>query len=204
MTGGLSARMLMKHKDAQGLGGARRRLSWRQFILALGLHIDEEMQAAEFGAYWAETPSYTVIWDPILRMCHRLIACSIAKRSKAPKKVTVTDLFYLRGMDVGSGLTVISPELLVIDMDELVRLHICVEIDDTWAWADLTPIQAPPPPPPAAANTIPQRMARLDEDVHEIRRELTEQYEVIDAMARDFSKFYTWTTTSLARMMNKT
>ncbi|GKC67712.1 hypothetical protein Tco_1100310 [Tanacetum coccineum] len=54
-------------------------------------------------------PSYTVIWDPILRMCHRLIACSIAKRSKAPKKVTVTDLFYLRGMD----------------------------IDDTWAWVAL-------------------------------------------------------------------
>ncbi|GJS61496.1 hypothetical protein Tco_0656280 [Tanacetum coccineum] len=74
------------------LSGARRCLSWRQFILALGLHIDEEMQAASFGAYQAEsarqipdkgdlkdywirissardflgtTPSYTVIRDPI-------------------------------------------------------------------------------------------------------------------------------------------
>ncbi|GJY53370.1 hypothetical protein Tco_0445034 [Tanacetum coccineum] len=32
----------------------------------------------------------------------RLIACSTAGRSYAPEKVTVTDLFYLRGMDVGS------------------------------------------------------------------------------------------------------
>ncbi|GKG54183.1 hypothetical protein Tco_0557706, partial [Tanacetum coccineum] len=49
---------------------------------------------------------------------------------------------------------------------------------------------------------MPQRMARLEEDVHEIRRTLAEQREVIDTMARDFSRFYTWTTTSLARMMD--
>ncbi|GJW88760.1 hypothetical protein Tco_0164100 [Tanacetum coccineum] len=46
--------------------------------------------------------SYTLIRDPILRLCHRLIACSIAERSHAPEKVTVTDLFDLRGIDVGS------------------------------------------------------------------------------------------------------
>ncbi|GJT07973.1 hypothetical protein Tco_0842435, partial [Tanacetum coccineum] len=48
------------------------------------------------------SPSYTVIRDPILRLYHRLITCSIAGRSQAPEKVTVTDLFYLRGVDVGS------------------------------------------------------------------------------------------------------
>ncbi|GJZ27349.1 hypothetical protein Tco_0571602 [Tanacetum coccineum] len=147
MADGLSARMLMEHRDAQGvnlftsrawrrlfdirgplLGGARRRLSWRQFILALGLHTTEEMKTVGFGAYWADSarqipdkgglrdywigissagdflgtaPSYTTIRDPILRLCHRLIACSIAGRSQAPEKVTVTNLFNLRGMDVG-------------------------------------------------------------------------------------------------------
>ncbi|GKD70199.1 hypothetical protein Tco_1324289, partial [Tanacetum coccineum] len=90
------------------LGGARRRMSWRQFILALGLQTEEEMQTAGFGVYWAEsarqiankgdlrdywmrilsardflgtTPSYNLIRDPILMLCHRLIACSIAERS---------------------------------------------------------------------------------------------------------------------------
>ncbi|GKD31747.1 hypothetical protein Tco_1242525 [Tanacetum coccineum] len=38
------------------------------------------------------------------------------------------------GMDVDSGLTVIAPALSVIDMAELVRLQICEQLDDTWAW----------------------------------------------------------------------
>ncbi|GJS34176.1 hypothetical protein Tco_0532558 [Tanacetum coccineum] len=200
--------------------------------------------------FFSTTPSYTAIRDPILRLCHILIACSIAGRSQAPEKVTVTDLFYLRGMDVGSvnvpyllarylrlfatgrksgahisrgqivarladhfgllvakilgGLTVIAPELPIIDMTELVRLQIYAQFDDTWAWvamgperqpdvaagapadaedapiidegdqAVLAPVQAPqqPPPPPPAARTMPQRMARLEEDVQGLRRDV--------------------------------
>ncbi|GKF71662.1 hypothetical protein Tco_0207776 [Tanacetum coccineum] len=74
-------------------------MSWRQFILALGLHTDEEMHSAGFD-FLGTTLSYTMIQDLILRLCHRLIACSSAGRSQAPEKVTVTDLFHLRGMDV--------------------------------------------------------------------------------------------------------
>ncbi|GKD10182.1 hypothetical protein Tco_1189867 [Tanacetum coccineum] len=191
-------------------------MSWREFILALGLHTDEEMQTAGFGAYWAGSarqipdkgdlrdywigissagdflgtaPSYTMIRDPIVRLCHRLIACSITGRSQTHKKVTVTNLFYLRGMDVDSvnvpyllarylrlfaagrksgahisgrhfvarfaehfgllsaeilgGLTVIAFKLLIIDMAELVRLQICVEIDDTWASVAMGPERQP-------------------------------------------------------------
>ncbi|GJW43786.1 hypothetical protein Tco_0072585 [Tanacetum coccineum] len=167
--------------DTRGplLGGARRRLSWREFILALGLHIGEEMESPGFARYWSESeriipgkgdlhdywrdistdgdflgppPSYTLIRDLVLRLCHRMMAHSIATRSQAPEKVIATDLFYLRRLDVGSfmgrlaqhfglltteiigGLTVIALELLMIDMAKLVRLHICVQLDDTWAW----------------------------------------------------------------------
>ncbi|GJS10661.1 hypothetical protein Tco_0367457 [Tanacetum coccineum] len=79
--------------------------------------------------------------------------CNIARRSQAPDKVVVTDLFYLRGMDVGfvnipyllvrylrlfaSGRkqgAMISGDLPEIDMAELVRLQIYEELDDTWAW----------------------------------------------------------------------
>ncbi|GKA87284.1 hypothetical protein Tco_0808995 [Tanacetum coccineum] len=111
------------------LGGVRRRMSRREFILGMGLHTTEEIESVRFGAYWAEsarqipdkgdlsaywreissagdffgtTPSYTSIRDSMLRLCHRQIACSIAGRSQAPEKVTMIDLFYLRGMDVGS------------------------------------------------------------------------------------------------------
>ncbi|GJW65472.1 hypothetical protein Tco_0117356 [Tanacetum coccineum] len=79
------------------------------------------------GDFLGPTPSYTAIQDPILRLCHRLIAFSIAGRSQAPEK----------------GLIVIAPALPVIDMAELVRLQICVEIDDTWAWVALGPERQP-------------------------------------------------------------
>ncbi|GKG14412.1 hypothetical protein Tco_0354012, partial [Tanacetum coccineum] len=73
---------------------------------------------------------------------------------------------------------------------------------DEGGQADLAPVQAPPPPP-AAGGTMPQRMLRLEEDMHEIHRTLAEQREVVDAMACNFSRFCTRTTTSLARMMDK-
>ncbi|GJR78564.1 hypothetical protein Tco_0149349 [Tanacetum coccineum] len=215
MAEGLSGRMLMEHRDAQGqsavldldiagalqfqLGGVRRRMSWRVFILGI-------LSARDF---LSTAPSYTLIRDPMLRLCHRLIACSIAGRSQAPEKVTVTDLFYLRGMDVGSvnihyllvrylrlfasgrmcGV-MISEDLPVINMAELVRLQICKELDDTWAWialrlgrqqtiaADapevtegapdvdegdqdvLAPVQAPQPPTGGPARTMTQRLGR--------------------------------------------
>ncbi|GKE10810.1 hypothetical protein Tco_1414361 [Tanacetum coccineum] len=184
--------MTMEHRDEAGiviwrgiidldapdtiqfkLGRAKRRLSWRQFILALGLHTGEEMESPSFAR------------DPVLRLCHMMTAHSIAGRSQAPEKVTVTNLFYLRGLDVGSfnipyllarylrrfaagrksgahisggqfvarlvehfglltdeilrGLTVIAPELQMIDMAELVRLQICTQFDDTWAWVAMGP-----------------------------------------------------------------
>ncbi|GKC79557.1 hypothetical protein Tco_1130331 [Tanacetum coccineum] len=151
------------------------------------------METAGFGLYWVESgrqisnkgnlsaywreitsegdflstpPSYTLIRDLMLRLCHRLIACSITGSSQAPKKVTI-----------------------------------CEELDDTWAWvaptpkrqldvaasapkaagdapavdevarADPTPMQAPQLPH-SAPRTMPQRIARLEKEVHELRRSI--------------------------------
>ncbi|GJW55493.1 hypothetical protein Tco_0099578 [Tanacetum coccineum] len=112
------------------LGGAMRRMTWRQFILALGLHTEEEMAEAGFGAYWqgservildkgglrdywmeissdkdflGPAPSYVFIQDPVRRLCHKMIACNISGRGQAPEKVTGVDLFYLRSMDWGTA-----------------------------------------------------------------------------------------------------
>ncbi|GKA04693.1 hypothetical protein Tco_0683813 [Tanacetum coccineum] len=105
-----------------------------------------------------------------------LIACSIAGRSQALEKI-------------------------------------CEELDDTWAW-----VSSGPESQPNAATSVPMvakgaldiaegaqailRVARLEEEVHGIRGALGDQREVLDSMARDFSRFTTWTVTSLSRMMD--
>ncbi|GJU03980.1 hypothetical protein Tco_1114318 [Tanacetum coccineum] len=211
----LISRGILSLVHKRELGRAGRRMSWRWFILALGLHTEEEMQMAEFGVYWARSakqipnkgdlrdywigissardflgtsPLYTMIQDPILRLCHRLIACSTARRSQAPelfstRKKSVAHIFRgqfvarlaehsgLMNADILGRLTVIVPELPVIDMTELASAPTDAEdapIIDEGDQAILTPVQAlqqPPPPPPAAARTIPQRLGRLEEDL---------------------------------------
>ncbi|GJT40639.1 hypothetical protein Tco_0940504 [Tanacetum coccineum] len=59
--------------------------------------------------YWIEissdrdflgpAPSYVYIRDPVRRLCHKMIACSISGRRQGAEKVTGVDLFYLRTID---------------------------------------------------------------------------------------------------------
>ncbi|GJW72727.1 hypothetical protein Tco_0132097 [Tanacetum coccineum] len=106
-------------------------------------------------------------------------------------------------------LTVIAPKLPIIDIERqpdaaagAFGVAQDALIVDEGGQADPAPVQAPPPPP-APARTMPQRKARLEEDVHEMRGALTEQREVINAMACDFSRFSTWAVTGLAWMMDR-
>ncbi|GKA55927.1 hypothetical protein Tco_0754999, partial [Tanacetum coccineum] len=160
-----------EHRDEAGVSVFTSR-AWRRMFDIRGSLVYELIleffRISSARDFLSTALSYTLIRDPTLRLCHWLIACSITGRSQAPKKVTVTDLFYLRGMDVGSvnvpyllarylrlfaagrksvahisggqfvarlakhfglltaeilgELTVITPELPVIDMAELVRL----------------------------------------------------------------------------------
>ncbi|GKA43263.1 hypothetical protein Tco_0735987 [Tanacetum coccineum] len=168
------------------LGGARRRLSWRYWSESermipgkRDLH-DYWRSISTDGDFLGPPPSYTLIRDLMLRLCHRMMIHNIAGRSQAPKRVTMTDLrksgahifgeqfvvllaqhFRLLTTKILRGLTVITPKLLIIDM------------------------------------------AELEEDVYEICRTLAEQHDVISAMAYNFFRFYTWTTTSLARMIDR-
>ncbi|GKC02816.1 hypothetical protein Tco_0994426, partial [Tanacetum coccineum] len=239
---GLSSRMLIEHRDAQGQSMFTSR-AWRQLFDIKGPLVHELI--LEF---------FSTFRDPILRLCHRLITCSIAGRSQALEKVTVTDLFYLRGMDVGSvnvpyllarylrlfasgrkqgvmisggefvahlaehfglltkewlqGLTAwvaLGPERQPNAMAAALEAAEDVPIADDGASAILTPVQAPQPPPLVAglARTMAQRFTRVEEDVHEIRGALGEQREILDSMARDFSRFYTWTVNELSQMMSQ-
>ncbi|GKA79003.1 hypothetical protein Tco_0785540, partial [Tanacetum coccineum] len=138
------------------------------------------------GDFLGPPPSYTLIRDLVLRLCHRMMAHDIAGRGQAPEKfiARLAEHFRLLTAEILGGLTIIAPELQIINM------------------AELAP-QYPPLPLPAPTRTMPQRMARLEEDIHKIRKVLTEQREEIDAMAHDFSRFSTWVTTGLGQMMDR-
>nr|GEX61582.1 hypothetical protein [Tanacetum cinerariifolium] len=166
------------------LGGFRRRMTCRWFILTLGLRTNEEMTEVSFGAYWlgservildkgdlmdywvqissdrdflGPAPSYVFIRDPVRRLCHRIIACSISSRGQAPEKerksgVRLSEGHFIRylvahfGMvgDQGlRGLLMVNRELLFIDLHELQRLNICDRIEDTWAWVAPGPERQP-------------------------------------------------------------
>ncbi|GKB89429.1 hypothetical protein Tco_0961701 [Tanacetum coccineum] len=191
------------------------------------VHLEEEIETVGFGAYWSESatqipdkgdlrdywirilstrdflgtaPSYTSIRDLILRLCHRLIACSIAGRNQTPENVTMTDLFYLKGIDVGSvniPYLLARQQVVVAGAPEAAK---DAPVVDEGAQADPAPVQAPQPPPPA--RTMPQRMARLEEDVHEIRVALGKHREVMDAMARDFSRFTIWAVRGISQLLD--
>ncbi|GJW70481.1 hypothetical protein Tco_0127398 [Tanacetum coccineum] len=148
MAEGLSVRMLMEHRDVQGQSVFTSR-GWRWLFEIRGLLRGISSERHFLGS----APSYTAIRDPMLRLCHRLIACSIAGRSQAPEKVTSTDLFYLRGMDVRS---VNIPYLLARYLRRFASgkkrgamisrgqfLKICDELDNTSAWVALRPERQP-------------------------------------------------------------
>nr|GEV41139.1 integrase, catalytic region, zinc finger, CCHC-type, peptidase aspartic, catalytic [Tanacetum cinerariifolium] len=86
----LRGRMLMEQRDAQGQSVFTSRV-WKQRFEIRGPLVHKLI--LEF---------FSAFRDPMLRLCHRLIVCNIVGRSQAPEKVTLADLFYLRGMDVGS------------------------------------------------------------------------------------------------------
>ncbi|GJW76096.1 hypothetical protein Tco_0137778 [Tanacetum coccineum] len=229
MAEGLSGRMLMEHRDAQGQSvftsrawrrlfeirgplvhelileffrGVRHRMSWREFILGMGLYTAEEIKSVGFGAYWAESgrlildkgdlsaywvgissmrnflgiaPSYTLIRDPMLRYLRILVSrrkCEVMI-SRGQFVAHLLEHFRLLTEERLQGLTVIVPDLPMIDMVELVAAAGAPEVAegapdvDEGDQAILEPVQVPQPPPIAGpARTMAQMLGRLEKDVH--------------------------------------
>ncbi|GJW80823.1 hypothetical protein Tco_0144798 [Tanacetum coccineum] len=132
------------------------------------------------------------------------------------------------------GLTVIAPKLPIIDMGKLVRLQICMEVNDTWAWVAIGSkrqpdaaagapavaedasavdegdqaisaiMQAPqqPPPPPAGAQTMPQRLGRLEKEVQGLRRDVESLRGLVERSMTDQGRFSTWMMSCMAQLMD--
>ncbi|GJV54254.1 hypothetical protein Tco_1449995 [Tanacetum coccineum] len=113
---GLFARMAMEHRDGTTNLGAH-----SGFILALRLHTGEEMESPGFARRFGARRK------------------SGAHISGGQFVARMAEHFRLLTAEILGGLTVISFELSIIDMAELVRLQICTQFDDTWGWVAMGP-----------------------------------------------------------------
>nr|GEY89546.1 hypothetical protein [Tanacetum cinerariifolium] len=98
-------------------------------------------------------PSYTLIKEPLRRLCHCLIAFTIVRRGQAPKKAEgrnqgdkmcgghfiarLAEHFRLINEESLQGLTVVVGYMTMINMDELVRLHIYERLLGILTWVAL-------------------------------------------------------------------
>ncbi|GKA24909.1 hypothetical protein Tco_0710942 [Tanacetum coccineum] len=150
---------------------------------------------ASDGDFLGTIPSYTSIWDPLRRLCHRLITTFLREVMHLRRHAEGRK----QGVRMSGGQFTSFRDLTVIDMDELARLHICKRLGDTWAWVacecGLRAAGVAPQAHSAARGprTMPQRMSRLEDEVYGLRESLGEQREVLSRMSRDFARLTTWT-----------
>ncbi|GKC62750.1 hypothetical protein Tco_1095348 [Tanacetum coccineum] len=150
------------------LGGVKRHMNWREFILAL---IPDK---GDLSAYWIGISSMgDFLGTPPLILLSGMHVGSINVPYLLSRYLRLFASRRKQGAMIPGGL-------LVIDKAKLVRLQICIELDDTWSWvalgqerqldatvgapeavedapiadkgalAVLAPIQAPQLPPPIA------------------------------------------------------
>ncbi|GJZ19848.1 hypothetical protein Tco_0556438, partial [Tanacetum coccineum] len=115
----LYAKMRMEHRDGDGVIVFTSE-AWGRVFDTRG-PLGRRWSSSVLQDFLGPPPSYTLIRDLVLRLCHRMMAHSIAGRSQAPKKERL------------KGLTVTAPTLPIIDMT------ICAEFGDTWAWVPAGP-----------------------------------------------------------------
>nr|GEW35476.1 hypothetical protein [Tanacetum cinerariifolium] len=106
------------------------------------------------------------------------------------------------GSEIGDdglrGLSIMTRKLPVIDIGEIVKLNIYMETDPYRYFLQVLYT--------AYSSLWIRRISllyRLEEEVHGMQEVLQGQREVLDNMARDFSRFTTWTITSRAWLIDK-
>ncbi|GJT84002.1 retrovirus-related pol polyprotein from transposon TNT 1-94 [Tanacetum coccineum] len=169
MAKGLSSRMLMEH------GRVRRRISWREFILGMGLHTADEIKSVGFSAYWAESarqipdkgdlstywvgisyagnflgpaPSYTSIRDLMLRLCHRYLRMFASGRKRGAM------------ISRGQFVACLAEHFGLLIEERLQGLTVIIRDLHMIDMAEL-------------------RIARLEEDMHRMRGALGEQRKIL-------------------------
>ncbi|GKB29333.1 hypothetical protein Tco_0868734 [Tanacetum coccineum] len=186
------------------LGGARCSMTWRQFILALGLHISEEIAEDGFEAYWdflRAAPSYTYIRDPLRRLYHRHaeVRKSGARLLGGHLIRHLAHHFGLVSDDGLKGLSVMTRELPLIDMVAVAAALGGTEVSlyvDEGAQAVSAPVHAPRPPPPVGGRNIPH-----EEEIHGLCQDVRSLCGLVERSMTDQGRFSIWMISCMTQLM---
>nr|GEY22503.1 hypothetical protein [Tanacetum cinerariifolium] len=85
------------------------------------------------------------------------------------------------------GLSIMTRELPLINMGELVKLNICMK--------------APPPPPAAVGRTMPWRLGRLEEQMQGLRQDVRSLRRLLERSMTDQDRFSTWMISCMTQLM---
>ncbi|GJY11818.1 hypothetical protein Tco_0381127 [Tanacetum coccineum] len=201
MDEGLSGRMLMEHRDAQGHDVFTSR-AWRRLFEIRSPLVHELI--LEFFSTFRYLSLFASGRKRMAMISRGQFVARLAEHFRLLTKERLYGLTICEELDdtwdwVASGLerqqVAVTGSLMVAE-DALVV--------DEGASAVLAPLQAPQAPHAAGpVRAMVQMLGRLDEDVHVLRGALGEQREVLDSIARDFSRFTIWTVIGLSRMMDQ-
>nr|GEU64111.1 hypothetical protein [Tanacetum cinerariifolium] len=207
------------------------RLVNRVHVLDFTRLIDGEMAEHWFKAYWSGServildkgdlrdywveissdrdflglaPSYVHIKDPVRRLCHRMIACSIFGQGQGAERITGVVLFYLQTMDCRTANV---PYLLAQYLfhhakgrKSGARLsgghfigHLAIQAH----------AQAPQPPPPAPQpRTMSLRIDRLEEEVREMQQIIVGLRGVVKSSITEQTIVSTWMISCMTHLMD--
>ncbi|GJV46298.1 putative reverse transcriptase domain-containing protein, partial [Tanacetum coccineum] len=163
----------------------------QDFKERLGRIFTRQTGISSIGDFLTMVPSYTAIRELLRRLCHCLIAFTISGRGQALKKVTTIDLYYLRSMDEGIiNVRYLLAQYLFRHAEgrkqgaKMFRGHFIARLAENFGlltkerlqdsdlggtWTREMPQAASPAP-----RIMPQRMARLEEEIHGLRESLGE------------------------------
>ncbi|GKD62749.1 hypothetical protein Tco_1300258 [Tanacetum coccineum] len=125
------------------LGAARRGMTWREFILDLGLHTVEEIvevpeKVTTTDLFFLRSMDQETTNIPYLLaqylFSHAEGRKSRAKMSRGHFIGCLAEHFGLVSDEGLMGLSVIARVLSIMDLHELFKLNICVRLGDTWDW----------------------------------------------------------------------
>ncbi|GKC43494.1 hypothetical protein Tco_1061216 [Tanacetum coccineum] len=163
----------------------------------------QEMVEAGFGAYWVRS-------DRLIPNKGDLRDYWIEISGQAPEKVTGVDLFYLHSMDRGTiNVLHLLAQYLFRHTEERksgARLsggHFIRRLAMNFGLVSdqgLRGLQVPPPPA-SQPWTMSQRIERVEEEAHELRRNGVGLRGVVESFTTEQSRVFTWLISCMTQLM---